>query len=271
MEFKRNQRTEIRSLFKRHILRMVLTRLDFDPLFSFDQLVGTYQKKFISLLPEASIEELPGYDIELTDIKSPKVSLREIVKTFCLANSSEKKKLKFSATSLILEHHKYSSFEEFSSDFKKPLEFVFNQTDAATVFKPKRLGLRKINPLILPEKTAIETFDGYFNKCLTEHLRIPFLSKTLKQDKHVISFDMDDSDKFSVNLQFSTEKGSQNKSEARRFFLDIDVYSTALTADISECLKTFDKMNNLIFDLFLWSIGEKTKSYLEGKGELVNA
>ena len=260
--FTRNLRNSHKDTFKQHILKMVLTRLDFAPLFGFESIAPLYQKQFLSAFPQPTIEAEAGYDIDLTDINSPKMKLREHTQVFCLSNNAaaEKKKVKFGATALILEHHKYIDFDSFFNEFKEIAEFVFKRDQA--VFAPTRLGLRKINSLVLNEGEGPKAFEGYFRDELMAHLNSPFVSKNLTADRHLMTFGLPD-EGLEVNLQFSSERGKRDGVDSRRFFLDIDVFTNQLPSNLEECLKTMDKMNSLIFDIFYCSIGEKTELLLK--------
>lgn len=240
---------------------MVLTRLDYAPLFGFDVIAPAYQKEFLEKFPESAIEAETGYDIDMTDIKDPKLFLRDHKQVFSLSNSPLKKKLKFTANSLILEHHKYSDFDSFSQEFKDVVSFIFGREQA--VYAPTRIGLRKINSLVLKEESNIENFSGYFRDELIAHLKLPFVNTTASLDKHAISFSLPE-EKMNVNLQFSSEKGKKDGADSRRFILDIDVFSTQVPPGASDLFSYLEKMNDLIFDLFWCSIGPKTESYLKG-------
>ena len=259
-EFKRNVRTTVSPGFKKQILKMVLARVDFGPLFSFESIVGPYQEKFQPNYPDASVEETPGYDIDIKNIRTPKVSVRELVKTFCLYNPMEKKKLKFSSNSLILEHHTYVSFETFLGELDQALSFLFKSKEQ--VFTPKRIGLRKVASVVLPETETLDSFADVFNDALVQHLKIPFVDRSLQNDKHLLSFSIDE---IGVNFQFSSEKGSQEQKGARRFVLDFDVYTRHLESNVDTCLELYKRMNDLQFDIFWWSIGPRLERYLHGE------
>jgi uncharacterized protein (TIGR04255 family) len=260
--FEKNLRTKHKDGFKQHILRMVLVRFDFAPLFAFENVAGKFQKEFSALFPEATIEQSASYDIEASKPLDPKLTIRDPHKVFCLTNNAERKKIKFSPTSLILEHHKYVSYDDFLAEFKKVFDFVFSQED--TVFSPTRIGLRKINSFILPEAATLNNFDGYFEPGLMEHLKLPFLSKSLVIDQHFLKFALEDG--LEVNFQFSTEKGKKDNSDSRRFVLDLDIYKVSLSSDSKTCFENLDKMNATLFDLFWCSIGPKTEAFLASDG-----
>lgn len=263
--FARHTRNDHKDTFKQHILKMVLTRLDFAPLFGFESIAPLYQKHFLSGFQQPSVEAEAGYDIDISDINAPKVKLREHNQVFCLSNNSEKKKIKFSPTSLILEHHKYIDFDSFFKEFSEVAEFVFSKEQA--VFSPTRLGLRKINSLILDEGSGPEAFDGYFIEGLLAHLKTPFVNKSLSADRHLMTFGIPE-EELEVNLQFSSERGKRDGVDSRRFFLDIDVFTSKLPSNIKECLSKMNEMNSLIFDIFYCSIGPKTESLLKSEEKI---
>lgn len=263
-EFRRNLRSEISPHLKRHILKMVLVRLDFAPLFSFDNIAGAAQKQFLIKYPQSSIEEEVGFDVDIKNKSAPTISVRESNRTSVMGNPEQKKKLKLNQKALILEHHQYDNFGTFFDEFISAAQFVFTQSNA--VYSPVRLGLRKISTLVLPEIESIEKFSELYNSAVTQHLSIPFLSRTLRTDKHFLSFTLENDD-LGVNFQFSTEKGRKGDDDARRFILDIDIFSTSLDRDLKKLPDVLKKMNEVGFDLFWWSTGPRLERYLRGEIE----
>lgn len=260
--FNRNLRNQIKDEFKSHTLKMVLTRLDFGPIFGFDGVASDFQKKFLASFPESNIEQEAGYDIDMSDFKEPKMFLRENHQTYALSNPIDKKKVKLSTQSLILEHHKYVDFNTFYSEFEGVGNFVFSEKKA--VFTPLRLGLRKINSLVLDDFSDRSQFKGFFDERLTSYLDHPVLKNSLTVDRHFWSFQLDE-DQVQVNLQLSSEKGKKQEKDSRRFVLDIDVFTTNLPKDFKDCLNQLKKMNDIIFDIFWSTISDKTETYLKSE------
>lgn len=260
--FERNLREKLKDTFKHHTLKMVLTRLDFAPIFGFEVVAADYQKKFSAIYPESKIEQEAGYDIDMSDFREPKVLLRENNQTYALSNAGEKKKIKLAPTCLILEHHSYVDFESFYKEFEEATKFVFSEKKS--VFSPNRLGLRKISSIVLEESEDI-LFKGYFDDRLTSYLSLPFLNKSLNVDRHFISFSLPE-DNVQVNLQFSSEKGKKSEKDSRRFVLDIDVFTANLPKNAEQALSHLKKMNDIIFDIFWNLIGPKTEEYLKTAG-----
>lgn len=261
-DFERNIRQREKDKFKQHILKMVLTRLDFAPLFGFETIAPLYQKQFLTQFPKSDIESELGYDVDMSNLNDPKMSVRDHKQVYCLSNNSEKKKIKFSPTSIILEHHKYIDFDSFFQEFSGVSSFVLNQAEA--VFTPSRLGLRKINSFVLKDEGGMQNFDGFFRDELTRHLKMPFIDNNLSFDRHFMTFSLP-AENLDVNFQFSTEKGKKEGADSRRYILDIDVFSSQLPVDLIPCIENLKKMNDLIFDIFWSSIGPKMETFLKGE------
>ena len=260
-EFKRNQRNEYLGLFKRHLIAAVLSRIDFRPLFSFNNLVGQFQKEFSNDFPISKIGNNLGYDIDISNAKDPQISVNDdAVKTYELINNDEKKQTKFSNTSLILEYYHYIEFESFKQTFSKLLNFIYEKE--SDVIKPNRLGLRKINQFILEEsENGVANFKNYFNKSLIEHLGIPFVNQTIDRDRHFMRFQMENN--LQVNFQYGTDLGNDSENRARRFILDIDVYTLSIPNKCNEIIAMLEVMNGLLFDIFLWSIEDTMIKHLK--------
>lgn len=238
---------------------MVLARLDFAPIFGFDNIASDFQKKFSDIFPESRIEHETGYDIDMTDFRDPKMHLRENHQTYALSNDPEKKKVKLSPSTLILEHHTYVDFETFFKEMASVGNYIFDEKKS--VFSPTRLGIRKINSLIVDEVNNNSELKGYFDDRLTSYLQLPLINKSLNSDRHFLAFDLDDG-KYQVNLQFSSERGKKNDKDSRRFILDIDVYSQSLPKEFSQCMSSLTEMNDIVFDIFWSLISDKTESFL---------
>ena len=257
--FERQQRKH--HAFNNHLITAALCRLDFQPLFGFENIVGKFQKRFVTEFPISKVGYDLGYDIDISDRKEPKISTVNGPQIYELANSDHGKKIKFSNTSLILEYYKYIGFNPFRDTFSNLLEFIF-QNGGREVVTPTRLGLRKINQHIILGNN-VSGFDDFFNDFLTKHFKMPFVNESMDQDKHYIRFQVDDI--FGVNLQYGSDLGKQEEKDARRFILDIDVYTQNLSNDCDDIKLKFEKMNELLFDVFFWSINNKMINYLKEK------
>lgn len=260
-QFTRNIREQHKDqAFKQNILKMVLCRLDFEQLFSFGKYVEDYQKHFSSKFPIAKEENIVGFDIDLTDRNNPILKPSD-EKVYNLSTQDAKKKIKLAKTSLILEHHKYSGFTEFSEEFKEVSNYFFKDLQAP--FVPKQLSIRKVNSYVLAEGESLQNFSDYFNESLVQHLKIPMLNKSLKRDKHVLNFIIDE--KYMTNLSFSTETGNTAKGQARRFILDIDVSTKNVSDKFDDLFTELNTMNNILYDVFWWSIEKNIVNYLKSE------
>lgn len=258
-EFKRDQRSEYSEQFKKHLLIAVLSRVDFQTLFSFDSLVGEFQKEFSGDFPVSRIGNDLGYDIDISEKRDPKISFNDVAKMYELINNEERKQTKFGNNCLILEYYKYVGFDSFKKTFSKLLDFIC--TREKKVIKPTRLGLRKVNEFILEENGGLADFNGYFNKFLIEHLRIPFVDQSLSKDRHFVGMQADN--ELYVNFQYGTDSGNVENKKARRFILDVDVYTSKVPSNHNDIIAKMEKMNTLLFDIFLWSIEDGMIKYLK--------
>lgn len=252
----RNLRTKESGALRRHILSAVLARIDFDPVFGVEQLAGGLHTLVKDRYPTPQYGSGLNYQIDIGNPVDPVIKASE-VKSFELVNAEEKRQLKFGATALVLEHFNYESFTTFKGDFRKACQYVWSKSPAG--IKPKRIGLRKLNHFILNEPSGVQSFDGYFNSILTAHLSPSLIKEELLEDKHRL---LTSSDGFMVAIQYGSDKGIQEDKPSRRYVLDIDVFSEEPSLTLDACMDQLNTMNDLIFDIFWWAIGDGVKDFM---------
>lgn len=243
-------RDKIAKEFKKHILNKVLFRIDFEDIFDAKEFASHIVSKVGTEYPKRQQEE--ENLIKLAEgLTTP---IKKVI-SFILFNKDNSNSIKVSSTFLVLEYNHYKCYEDLVETFKIIFS-LYNKLFPNN--KILRLGLRKINFFDKPEKDTLQTFEGYFNSFLTTQLDSKLFRSGLNEDMNSLVVDEGD---FIINYKYGTVKGKLDDNNARRFILDIDGFKVGEIAP-GKLLNIANKINNKMFDIFYWSIGDKMKREL---------
>jgi uncharacterized protein (TIGR04255 family) len=256
----KGQRSKIKDEFKTHLIVGTLARLRCEPLFAHTQIAAKLRKDLQSKYPKAL--ETPGlvYQIEFAEniLKNEKDS-----RSLALADSSKKKTVVVGSEGFLLECYDYENFDVFKADFSEVLDGIWNH-ELATV-QPTEISLRKINNFPLEESgTKIAEFGDYFNDTLSVYFSSGNFDSQLFEDRHRLAIK---ENQFEVILNYGSQKGKLGETDARRFFVDIEVKTSDIEPTIKSVMSLIEQANELIFDVFVWSLKDKMIQFLKSGGE----
>ena len=244
-----SEREKVIKTFKRHILDTVILRMDFADLFDAKELASKIVAKFATDFPQRSeqMEELLG------QTESAIVPVKKIT-SHLLSNVETRNHIKVSPNSISFEYKTYETFEGLIEAFKGVFTIYQSLYPGNQIL---RIGLRKINFYDKGEEASLEKFEGYLNDLLLPGMNNKYFDVNLSQELHIYMIKGEKEEEPSINFKYGTVK----MEGKRRLVIDVDGYSSeGLTGET--VIKRFKQINNKIFDIFFWSIGEKTKEYL---------
>ena len=186
------------------------------------------------------------------------IPIKKIV-SYILKNNKNKNYIKINQNSILIECKTYENFNGLLQLFNEILSIYFSLYPNNNIL---RIGLRKINFYDKEEKDQLITFEEYFNDSLLPELNKKYLGTTLSQDIHSYIIKGENNEGFSINFRYGSSVFEEKEKKIRRFILDIDGYSFD---DLSQktLIEKFKKINDKIFDVFYFSIGDKIKGELK--------
>lgn len=247
-----------REVFKQHIIRRCILRIDYSDLFD----VSDFTKSLINVLTDkypVRKREKEGLLLFPQDITENSEEKKEdnkfLVNSFIFSDKDGLNFIKINNHFISYEFNSYVNFDDALSVFN----VVFNEFKK---YFPRtiitRLGLRKINVYEQEEEKSLQSFREYFNPFYTSHLTDGLFDKDLIIDQHIMT--SSDNNGLNINLKYATQPGILNDRKYRRFILDIDCFTGDVNEDnVNERLKV---VNDRIFDIFSWSITDKLKEEL---------
>lgn len=233
--------------FKTHLIDKVVLRVDFADIFSSDALAS----KMVAKLGK-KYSERQNYLEQVFNIDNSNGTVVQgtAANSSVLVDPQSGNFIKINRTFIAFEFKEYTNFE----NFMETVDSVFEEYETTYNNNPlKRIGLRKINFFDHSEGMELFTFDGYFNKFLTAHLKDKMLDATLTEDRHVL---VSSAPPYNSVLRYGTLKGQKADVPHRRFYLDIDC---SIEGDIQSDARhgQIVAINEEIFKIFYWSLGEK--------------
>ncbi|MFA5879015.1 MAG: TIGR04255 family protein [Candidatus Margulisiibacteriota bacterium] len=248
------ERTSIINKFKRHLLDTVILRIDFADIFDAKELAS----KCVSVLAK----EYPLREEENEElVRLAEFSIIPVKKmvSYIIKNPDTNNYIKINPTCLVFEYKKYQGFENLISVFNKIFSLYNNFFPDNNIL---RLGLRKISFFDQEESSKLETFKNYFNDFLTANLSQNYFGVSLIQNMHNYVIKGSENDKYDISFKSGTLKLTKNEISTRRFVLDIDGFATK-DLEPNNLVERIIEINDKMFDIFYWSIGEKMKEWMQ--------
>lgn len=234
-------RAKKRESFVNHILQTVLVKVEYDNVFSHKDLASRILPILSTLYPNRSQEFAKIIRLEKGVMSD--LNVEHVVLTDNNGNS-----VKIAPTFFAVEYNQYSNFDQLLSVLN---HIVKAYSDLYKDNKITRIGVRKVNSYDMKELDKLADFSGFFNEYLIRHLDSTVISD-LAEDMHsLIVHEVG----HTICLRYGSVKGIMNELPARRFFLDIDCF-TIECASVGKIISKLKKMNDRVFDVFCWSIGE---------------
>ncbi len=243
-------RKEVAENFHKHTIVKAILRLDFNDVFDAKQIASQTVSK-LGKKYSISTEEK---DVLLKASNFSLIPIKEIT-SYILKDPLTDNSIKINSTSIILEYNKYTNFDEMLKTFDVIFK-VYNEIFPNNALI--RAGIRKINMYHKNENKSLQSFNKYFNKFLLSSLNKNIFDINLEQN--INTFKTIDNN-LNIIVQYGSQKGIINNKNARRFILDFDCF---VTSDIfsDNINNIFVTINNKIFDIYYWCIGDKLKKEL---------
>ena len=252
-----------RQSFKYNYLKEIILRFDYQ---------GVFQSELEEIIPlikgdlksngfsryELKASNEMQFDIkpDLSGIAAPTIRKYESfpIHTFVNEDSGFSISLSEKFTAMTVSSSKYIPFEQYENLFLGVCEALQSKVDFLT---PKRFGLRKINNCFLTDISKIQEFFSAnyysFSSVLGPNI--------VTDEKRTFTR----SEPFYLNVYSSVREGKLNNDEAAyAIILDSDIYSED-SSHISSILfeeKTLQKLNDILFEVYVDSMTDKTLSIL---------
>ena len=249
-----------RNELKRNIISSIILRVDYEGLMDID--LDNLIVKIRELLKEEKyLDSREIYKNELEFLINPnsssindllRINPQPTLKVYEFIDEN-KRKIQISRKFFICELHIFEEFEKYS---KIMCHFMENAISDISLFKIKRLGLRKVNVCYVLEQNSISK---YFKNLaiVNQPTGYKYISSNIDNLYESDNFKI----KLSKNIQTGKISDPNETKEAFQIILDIDVFSQ--TFSIFENLKSekitkiIDNLNNLVFTCFTNEITDK--------------
>ena len=151
---------------------------------------------------------------------------------------------------LSLQTDRYTKFEDF---FKRLAELLGSVGGLLDTDFFTRVGLRYINVIPLNDCKV----EGWVNPLLISAIQDGVLGSILKFHAEIRGHIEDGA----YSLRHGIDTDSVMEGKPTKYILDFDYYSEGVETD--NALRLVNKFHEQNFSLFRWSLGEKSKNYLE--------
>ena len=221
------------EIYTKNYIKNTIFRIDYPSILKLtNENPSAFQEQIIELFPNIEvIEHLMRFSINANEEQET----GEVKKIWRFKSRDESRILEISPEYLVVIENNYTDF----TSFNRLLEQVLSPFRATYNFHYiKRVGLRYINEINIPEATATsESLSTYFSDSLVEHL--DFASdKQLLRTSNVTEFIHEGARKVKFRYGLANEN-YPNQLQDSKFTLDFDCYNTdsigkeALTAELA--------------------------------------
>ncbi len=229
-----------RVRFERNTIRQTICELRFPTL---PELETEAPKEFVHAIRKAFPNYSPGVNVQIGVNNGAIEQVPRVTHTFQSQPPNWTVALK--TDSVALDTREYQDFEDFIARLGSVLTSLVPLLDTNYF---TRVGLRYINVLPVP----LDDVDGWVNPKLLGPLpdgvlgRVSHWTEARGPTPHGL-----------YSFRYGTAKTDE---EGERYVLDMDFYKEAVkVAELDPLLAEFNRMN---YDLYRWSIGEKTVAHL---------
>ena len=249
-----------RKDFKYNFLKNIIIRFDFQ---------GVFEPELENILPDIKPylkeKNFTRYNkrndntinININDMQPPIFNnfQNQIIHSFVNDDSGYRLDISNNFICLNIRSTTYSPFEEYAKLISDIIKIYKEKIDFFTI---TRIGIRKINECMVKDKNLINKFfsENYF-KCFSSDKTINTFSSEKKD-----SFEIDEKDR--GNISCKIVQGKADNITLYQLTLDIDIYrdNTKKINSINDYQIELQKMNNIIFDIFINALTDNLKSAL---------
>ncbi len=180
---------------------------------------------------------------------------------FIYTNSTQKSEIRLEQDKVIYSEFNYSGFEEFNSSFQSYIETIFKTLSLSDdhELEISKVGLRKINSVLIQPANSIQNALGIFNPSLFSIPRSGLLNiDSFNAHEEVTIIDKEE------ELSVIKAKLTKPQTDALEATLDFDFVRATQNISLNEIFKELlPTLNQKHFDAFMWSATEELIKRME--------
>ncbi len=242
---------------KKNFLKSVIVQINFDKIQNYinfkDKVIAQFKDNF----PRISESNQDEYRIEFKPNHTPILSEKKgATESFEMKSSSGQEILKISNNSVayVTSGQRYQSFEKILAISQELSEIIL----FFGVRLVNRLSIRKLNIIEFNEvSNPTEILNFILNPELLSNLNYFPNNKFIRQNIHSVNYV---NNSYYLNIRYGLNQLPPTY-ELGQIILDIDLFNTN-SISISDIGNELKKINQEIFNVFIWAISENTKQIL---------
>lgn len=248
--------TSLKNSFKRNFLQTAVFQVQFNETKVFFKNKTTIHSMFQNLYPRLS-DSSTNFKIQINKNETPIVNTIK-GESFLLKTQDGKRTIVFNPTSIDLniQGEAYKNFDEIAENEILLIKQLLEKFDVKLI---NRVAVRKVNAIgvLVQQNTNLSVIS---NDLLNPHVAASFDfmpgGDNITQNINSISYKLGDS---GMNLKIGYNVPSQ--SPIGHFICDIDRFDNC-SIPIDDIIPKFKKINEEIFDVFIWFLNEKSIKFL---------
>lgn len=237
-----------RSNFKRHFIKNASLEIRYSS--SHEIVWDDFKSRLLKVLPLGRLDQVQEiFDISV-DLGAPpqkevpaSVTTKHTLMGIRLHSKDEGLGINILSDRMIFSTPKYTSFEDFWSDFVKAYEKI------EEICQPEInwLGIRKINNVTVIPEDGIYRGDGVSSSFFTPVRDGSFLNEALVQGENRYSLKQD-----TVRANISTRFSKSSTPSGYDILIDIDINTSKAIKSKKELQASSEELNSKVYDLFCW-------------------
>ena len=254
-----------RKTFKKHFLASVHSairfgRIDLSSILSKkDELASGFKQLGFTDSKDVVKGE---FTVQHEDQKPALVSQQTSSAGYLYTNPTLKSEIRLEQDRVVYSEFNYSSFEEFNKSFQSYIETIFEilSVDNDYELVANKVGLRKINSVLIQPVNSIQNALGIFNASLFSVPRsglLNFESFKVHEEATIL-------DKTEEELSVLKAKLTKPQIDALEATIDFDFVRTTQSISLDKVFsETLPVLNQEHFDAFMWSITDELITVME--------
>ena len=251
-------------------LAVVVAQVQFPTILSVptdETLLARFQDRIRDKYPYLFYGQQVGFSVGPQGIEQQSTSSR----LYQFADADRRWMVTLSASSIALEAHDYTDYEDFS---ERLLRILASAREVYNIDLRQRLGLRYVNEIRHPQVRAPKDWASFINPQLLGPLAVTGLSSLITASYQETGLQLDNGGltlrhgHFAQGTTVASPPGDIPKEESGPFYLlDFDAYDeTGRDLDDHTLYGLLENYNHTMYQLLRWGVQEKLFDYLKGDG-----
>jgi len=251
-----------REKYKKHFIKNVIVNIVFSNLpkqsiLENEELLKT-EFKSLGFSSSGQIKQVE-FKMSIEDEKPQKLTNEENITGLTFSNIPLMKNLEIIENKVVCVDNQYEGFEFFAENIENIISIINKISPENNSIE--KIGFRKINSFISTETTDFETITSLVNNSIFAPLRTNLVD--LSNFKEHIEKIIVEKDDCKSRLVFACVKTSLDEFQVN---IDLDLIDTKI-CDRCDIINKLNILNNVAYNLFIWSTTDKFRSIMNDTGE----